>query len=159
VLFYIDKRKIRKPHDNPYITFIIPCYNDGHIIDTTIESIYKSYSKEKMELIIINDCSKDDSVEQIKKKQQIYNFSFIDLPYNIGKSDALNTASKRAKYDLICFVDADATINARALNDVLERFHSDKNIGAISCPYTPSNMGSFWPWMQDIEYTMLKFVQ
>jgi GT2 family glycosyltransferase len=60
---------------------------------------------------------------------------------------------------MICFVDADGIINPIALNDVLERFHSDKRMWAISCPYTPSNMDSFWAKMQDIEYTMLKFVQ
>jgi cellulose synthase/poly-beta-1,6-N-acetylglucosamine synthase-like glycosyltransferase len=91
--------------------------------------------------------------------QSEYKFMFIDLPKNVGKSDALNKASKQAKYELLCFVDADGIINSTALNDVLERFHEDNRMGAISCPYTPSNMDSFWGKMQDIEYTMLKYVQ
>lgn len=159
ILFSIDVQKKRVPHNNPMITFIIPCYNDGHIIEQTIKSIYASYDPTRFELIVVNDCSKDNSAQVIKSMQSQYNFTFIDLPKNLGKSDALNTATQQAQYDLICFVDADGTINPTALNDVLERFHADPRMGAISCPYTPSNMDSFWAKMQDIEYTMLKIVQ
>jgi len=159
ILFFIDEQKKRAPHNNPFITFIIPCYNDGHIIKQTIHSIYNSYNKERFELIVVNDCSKDNSAEVIKSMQSEYDFKFIDLPKNGGKSDALNIASQQAQYDMICFVDADGIINPIALNDVLERFHGDSRMWAISCPYTPSNMDSFWAKMQDIEYTMLKFVQ
>lgn len=159
VLFFIDEHHKRAPHKHPFITFIIPCYNDGHIIPQTIKSIYESYDNNKFELIVVNDCSKDNSAQIIQTLQSEYNFIFIDLTKNIGKSDALNTASKQAKYDMICFVDADAIINPMALNDVLERFQSNEKIGAISCPYTPSNMDSFRAKMQDIEYTMLRYVQ
>jgi poly-beta-1,6-N-acetyl-D-glucosamine synthase len=128
VFYFIDKRKKRAPHNNPFITFIIPCYNDGHIIEQTIKSIYNSYNKEKLELIVVNDCSKDNSAQVIKTMQSDYDFMFIDLPKNGGKSNALNIASKEAKYDMICFVDADGIINTKALNDVLERFHADETI-------------------------------
>ena len=128
ILFFIDKKTKREPHKNPLITFIIPCYNDGHIIKQTIQSIYKSYDSKRFELIVVNDCSKDNSAEVIKSMQSEYNFKFIDLPKNGGKSDALNIASKQAKYDMICFVDADGIINPIALNDVLERFHSDSRM-------------------------------
>lgn len=159
ILFFIDKKQPKLLHSNPQISFIIPCYNDGHLIRKSIESIYNSYDKNNFELIVVNDCSKDNSAEVIQEMQKEYAFTFIDLPKNIGKSDALNHASKRAKYDIISFVDADAEINVTALNDVLNRFETDPKIGAISCPYLPSNMGSFLSYMQDIEYTMLRFVQ
>jgi glycosyltransferase involved in cell wall biosynthesis len=128
ILFFIDQQKKRAPHTNPFITFIIPCYNDGHIIKQTIESIYNSYNKTRFELIVVNDCSKDNSAQVIKSMQSEYDFKFIDLPKNGGKSDALNIASQQAQYDMICFVDSDGIINPIALNDVLERFHSDSRM-------------------------------
>ena len=128
ILYYIDRQKKRPPHNNPYISFIIPCYNDGHIIKETIESIYRSYDPKRFELIVVNDCSKDNSAEVIKAMTSEYDFTFIDLPQNGGKSAALNTASKQAKYDIFCFVDADGIINTKALNDVLERFHEDSRM-------------------------------
>lgn len=128
ILYYIDRKKKRTPHENPYISFIIPCYNDGHIIKQTIQSIYASYDSSKFELIVVNDCSKDNSAQVIKSMQSEYDFSFIDLPQNGGKSAALNTASKQAKHDILCFVDADGIINSKALNDVLERFHEDDHM-------------------------------
>lgn len=159
VLFFIDRRQKKTPHKNPKISFIIPCYNDGHLVKQCIESIYASYDSNNFELIVVNDCSKDNSAQVIQSMQQDYEFVFINLPKNGGKSEALNHASKRANYDIISFVDADAEINPTALNDVLDRFESDPKMGAISCPYLPSNMTSFWAYMQDIEYTMLRFVQ
>lgn len=159
VLFFIDFKSIKKSHKNPKISFIIPCYNDGHLIRKCIESIYSIYNKENFELIVVNDCSTDNSVQIIQEMQQEYTFTFINLPKNIWKSDALNHASTWAKYDIISFIDADAEINAIALNDVLDRFETDSKIGAISCPYLPSNMSSFWSYMQDIEYTMLRLIQ
>ena len=60
--------------------------------------------------------------------QKVYDFVFINLPQNGGKSDALNHASKRANYDIISFIDADAEINPVALNDVLDRFEMDPKI-------------------------------
>lgn len=159
VLFFIDYKQEKTSHHNPFISFIIPCYNDGHLVRKCIESIYASYDPQRFELIVVNDCSKDDSAEVIQSMQGEYDFTFINLPQNVGKSGALNDASKQAKYDLIAFVDADAEINPCALNDVLDRFETYSRMGAISCPYLPSNMGSFWSYMQDIEYTMLQFVQ
>ncbi len=159
VLFLIDYTRKLKHHHNPKISFIIPCYNDGHVVRQCIESIYASYDKKNFELIVINDCSKDNSADVIKNMQSDYKFTFIDLPKNGGKSDALNHASTYAKYDIISFIDADAEINTIALNDVLNRFETFPQMWAISCPYLPSNMGSFWSYMQDIEYTMLRFVQ
>jgi len=124
VLFFIDSIRKLKPHHNPKISFIIPCYNDGHVVRQCIESIYASYNPDNFELIVINDCSKDNSADVIKKMQSDYDFTFIDLPKNGGKSDALNHASKYAKYDIISFIDADAEINTTALNDVLNRFET-----------------------------------
>jgi biofilm PGA synthesis N-glycosyltransferase PgaC len=128
VLYYIDYKTIRPKHKNPKISFIIPCYNDGHLVKQCIESIYASYDKNNLELIVVNDCSKDNSAEVIQEMQKVYDFVFINLPQNGGKSDALNHASKRANYDIISFIDADAEINPVALNDVLDRFEMDPKI-------------------------------
>jgi cellulose synthase/poly-beta-1,6-N-acetylglucosamine synthase-like glycosyltransferase len=82
ILYFIDNRKKRAPHHNPFITFITPCYNDGHIIQQTIKSIYASYDEKNFELIVVNDCSKDNSAEVIQAMQSQYNFKFINLLQN-----------------------------------------------------------------------------
>ena len=69
VLFFIDYKTIKKQHKNPKISFIIPCYNDGHVVRQCIESIYNSYNHNNFELIVINDCSKDNSADVIKTMQ------------------------------------------------------------------------------------------
>lgn len=139
LLSYIDKKKTRKKHTYPSISFLIPCYNDGDTIALTIKSIYASYPKEKIQLIVINDKSTDDSADRIRDLRQIYDFLFIDQPVNTGKAMTLNTASEHAIYDLLCFIDADVILNEKALTDMLDRLATDPRIGAVSCPYRPAN--------------------
>lgn len=156
VMSYIDHKKVRKHHSSPNISFIIPCYNDWDTIENTIKSIYHCYDKNKSQVIVINDASKDDSPEKIKKLNEKYNFLFIDQKHNTGKTIALNNASKQAIHDIIVFIDADTLLNQNALDDMLKRLEHEKNVVATTCPYKPMNKG-FLPTMQAIEYNLSRF--
>lgn len=138
-LFYRDARKKRPKHNFPSVSFIVPCYNDGDTIAATIQSIVNSYDMSQSELIIINDCSTDDSADRIRTLLDDYNCRYIDLPVNGGKAAALNHAVVDAHYDMLCFVDADVWLNKKSCDDMLNRFASDSRIGAVSCPYLPYN--------------------
>ena len=63
IIFFasLDFRRKRKLKFHPPISFIIPCYNDEKTIENTIRSIYASYKKDKIDLIVINDHSTDNS--------------------------------------------------------------------------------------------------
>lgn len=133
VMSYLDHNKKRPKHNNPKISFIIPCYNDGESIEKTIHSIYDCYDQNNFQLIVINDKSKDNSKEQIEKLKTQYNFLFIDQEHNTGKSIALNNAIKHITHEIIIFIDADTLLNKHALNDILQRLQHEKNVVAVTC--------------------------
>lgn len=156
VLCYLDYKKKRTFTKRPFLSFLIPCYNDGDTIQETIESIYNSYDKSKFEIIVINDCSKDNSLAIIKKLQRKYDFKLINNKKNLGKARSINNISSLAKSEIMFVIDADLLINKKALENVLSRFESDQEVCAVSCPYKIINKGLFGR-MQEMECNMMSF--
>lgn len=93
------------------ISTIIPIYNSEKLISRTLDSIINQKYR-PMEIILVNDCSTDNTknicFEYIKK----YNFiKMINLSENKGVSNARNKGIEVAKGDYIHFMDSDDTIN------------------------------------------------
>lgn len=89
------------------VSIITPTYNCGKFITETLESVIAQTYK-NWEMIIVDDCSKDDTqiiVEKyIKKDKRI---RYIKFEKNQGAAIARNTAIKEAKGKYIAFLDSD----------------------------------------------------
>jgi poly-beta-1,6-N-acetyl-D-glucosamine synthase len=155
-LGFIDKRKNRPTIKNPEISFIIPCYNDADSVEQTIKSIYEVCDA-NADVIVIDDCSTDNSREKLSELKNILGFKLILNQSNLGKTKTLNDNFHLTKNNIVIFVDADVIVNRDALNDAIARLMKS-GVGAVSCPYRCKNKG-FIPLMQTIEYNMLSFVQ
>lgn len=127
-LFAYDYYRKRPVATKVPLSFVIPCYNDGDTIEQTIKSIYDSYDHNLIELIVVNDKSKDDSGAVIEKLAEIYHFTVISNPENIGKAASINKALHQVKNDIMIVIDADTLINTRALGDMLARFQYDERL-------------------------------
>lgn len=73
----------------PLVTVIVPCYNHEKYVETCLDSIFRQTYK-NIEVIVVDDCSPDNSAEVIKKLQQKYDFKFIEHKENWGISKTLN---------------------------------------------------------------------
>lgn len=92
------------------ITVIIPAYNEekgiGEVIDKikdAMENVRAGY-----EIIVIDDGSTDATAAIVKEK----GVKLIQHPYNKGYGAALKTGVKKAKGNIVLFIDADAQQNA-----------------------------------------------
>jgi teichuronic acid biosynthesis glycosyltransferase TuaG len=89
------------------VSIITPSYNSKKFIKETITSVI-SQTYENWEMIIVDDCSKDDSVkfiqELIKDEKRI---KLIKLDENIGAAMARNKALEMAQGRYIAFLDSD----------------------------------------------------
>lgn len=90
------------------LSIIIPAYNAEPYIDRCMTSVYKGApSLEDFEVIVINDGSKDESLEIFHRYCDRYaNLSIIDKE-NAGVSAARNLGIKAAKGDYVLFLDVD----------------------------------------------------
>ena len=91
-------------NEYPLVSVIIPAYNASRYIVSTIQSVLNQ-SYRYLELIIIDDGSKDNTAELVKTFTDERIQYFYQL--NQGVSVARNTGISKAKGDFIAFLDAD----------------------------------------------------
>ena len=89
----------------PKVSIIMPAYNSGEYIEKTIKSIINQTFKD-WELIIVDDCSKDNTVKILNKLKN-NKFVIIKNKKNIGAALSRNKALNVAKGRYIAFIDSD----------------------------------------------------
>lgn len=89
------------------VSIITPVYNCEKLIDETIETVLnQSYSN--FEMLLVDDCSKDNSAKIIKKYLKKDNrIKYFKLKENSGAAIARNKALKESKGRFIAYLDAD----------------------------------------------------
>ena len=96
---------------------IIPAYNEGMNIEATVKDIQENAPD--FDYVIINDCSKDDTLEICKKN----NYNYVNLPINLGIGGAVQTGYKYAEkyeYDLAVQVDGDGQHDPAYIADMID---------------------------------------
>ncbi len=89
----------------PRFSVIIPLYNKENYISKTIESVCAQVFSD-FELIIVNDCSTDKSLE-IAKQYSDSRITIIEHPKNKGLSASRNTGIANSSGEYLAFLDAD----------------------------------------------------
>ena len=112
------------------ISLVIPCYNEEDNLEkllTKISYVLKKFSKERIEIVIVNNGSTDNS-EKIIKKHELFHQNFIsllNLKKNKGYGDGINQGINFSKGDVVCWFHADLQFDpVEALNIYTE--HKDK---------------------------------
>lgn len=95
------------------ISIIIPLHNAEQYIETTLKSITQQKIS-NIEVLIINDCSTDKSIDIIEKFISNYsgNIQFLLLhnTQNIGPGQSRNIGIRQATGEYIYFMDADISV-------------------------------------------------
>lgn len=154
----IDRRHPRRLRQPRPISIVVPCYNDGESVTATVESVFRACPHDLVDLIVVNDCSTDDSLARIRGLAERFPIRVVDNERNKGKARSLNDVIPTALHELVLCLDADTLLNRPALADMVARMDADPRLGAVSSPYRPLNRG-FLPTMQAIEYNMLLLTQ
>lgn len=139
-IYYLKNLKFKDERldEYPFVSILVPAHNEGKVIGKTVESLLSlDYPIDKMELIVINDNSSDNSkdiLQSIKNRHSKYNFTIINTD-NItggkGKSNALNIGYQVAKGDFIAIYDADNTPERTALRYLIQTIVKDPSLGAV----------------------------
>ncbi|MBH7490608.1 glycosyltransferase family 2 protein [Clostridioides difficile] len=139
-IFYFKNfdKEIKEIDEYPMISILVPAHNEAKVIGRTVESLLLlNYPKSKMELIVINDNSSDNSkeiLENIKDRYNNYNFTIINtdsLTGGKGKSNALNIGYTISKGDFIAVYDADNTPDKNALRYLVQTIVMNDELGAV----------------------------
>ena len=114
----------------PICSLIIVNYNGLRHTKDCLKSLQKlAYPEQQLDLIVIDNCSKDDSVNSLRElfpKVRI----FVNTANNFAK--ALNLGISQAKGQYIGFLNNDATLDSHWLEILVKRLEINNKIGATS---------------------------
>lgn len=137
VLNILEKRKFKKHVKLPIVSVVIPAWNEDVGILSTFQSVIDS-SYPKIEIIIINDGSTDNSHGSILKFMNKYKRNpnrnrSVRYIYkkNGGKGKALNMGISRAIGEIIITIDADCILDKHAVRNFVAHFDNPKIMAAV----------------------------
>jgi cellulose synthase/poly-beta-1,6-N-acetylglucosamine synthase-like glycosyltransferase len=120
--------------EEPTVTILVPTYNEASVIEKKLQNLSEiSYPKDKIQLLLVDGASNDDTVEISKNalKTTGLNGTILQEKNRKGKSFGLNLALKQASGELICISDAECTWDNNALKNAT-RYFTDSTIGSVS---------------------------
>lgn len=146
----------------PFVSVIIPAYNEEKGIEATIDSAAAlDYPADRFEIIVVNDGSTDKTREISEAaigKHKGYNIQLINQE-NLGKACALNNALKIAKGEFFACLDADSFVEAETLKKMLKVYEkNDIKLTIVTPVMHVASPHSMIQWLQKIEYTVSMFV-
>ena len=112
------------------LSIIMPVYNGEKFIKKSLDNVLQVDCEK--EIIVINDCSKDKSLEILKEYGS--QIKLIDLKENKGVSHARNLGIEKATGDYVYFLDIDDVIELEMLPKMLEKI-SKEDADVCVCNY------------------------
>lgn len=110
------------------LSVIIPYYNSGNFIDEALESVEKYTGDYTVEIIIINDGSKEENSLKVLERLKKSGKYLILNQENKGAAVARNTGIAESKGEFILFLDSDNKINPEYIEKGIDSLR--KNTGA-----------------------------
>jgi len=134
----------------PFVSVIVPAFNEELVIKNTINSLLASDYKD-FEVIVVDDGSTDRTSDIVRE-----NFSSdarlrLFSEANEGKSAALNTGLRHARGEIVIALDADTLFDRQTIGALAHRFY-DLKIGAVAGNAKVGNRVNIVTRWQALEY-------
>lgn len=114
------------------VSFVIPCYRSTETLPKVVEEIKTTMSelhKYEYEIILVNDCSPDDTFETVKKiVSKNDNITGIDLAKNFGQHSALMAGLREACGDVMVCLDDDGQTPADEVGKLLDAVEAGADV-------------------------------
>jgi len=137
----------------PTVTVITPMFNEGEGIRRTIRSILaQNYPEAKLSVIVVDDCSTDDSyAHAVEETRQVARAVILRNQINVGKRYSIKRAVRESSAEIIVSVDSDVILDPDAVRNLVRRFTTPK-IAAVGGRVDILNKENWLTRMQAVEY-------
>lgn len=132
----------------PYFSIVIPYHNSSKTIDRLLSSISQSKAAPLLEVIVVDDCSKDTflvprswilgrkykelGAKNSYLRPKTYTLRTIRLQANLGPAAARNRGAQAAKGKFLVFLDSDVELLPDALHNLWQIYKEDPDIVAVT---------------------------
>lgn len=114
------------------ISFVIPCYNSEKTIESVIaeiENTVKTRGRDTYEIVLVNDCSKDNVWEKIKNiARQNTHVKGICFSKNFGQHSALMAGYRKASGDIVVSLDDDGQTPADEVYSLIDKLEEGYDV-------------------------------
>lgn len=141
--------------DNPYISLVLPCYNEEVILKTNlnviIEYLVSKEEKYQWEIVLIDDGSKDKTgLIADDFENRFSNIRVIHHPTNLNLGNALKTGFKNAKGNVIVVMDIDLSYSVDHVEKLVDKLIETSSDIVIASPYMPGGEVTDVPFARKI---------
>ncbi|TNF49149.1 MAG: glycosyltransferase family 2 protein [Bacteroidetes bacterium] len=134
------------------LSILIPAYNEARTIELLLDRVrnVELSNNIKKEIIVVNDCSKDNTVEVVENYISKYpdlDMRLFSQPVNMGKGAAINRAIKECSGDYLIIQDADLEYDPEEYNLLLIpvfKAEADVVYGSRFVGHHPHRILFFW---------------
>ncbi len=113
--------------ESPYLSVVIPAYNESHRIEATLSAVqhYLEGRAYSYEVIVVDDGSRDDTVARVQALAAHWPaLRVVRLPSNQVKGAAVRTGCLEATGERVLFMDADHSTRIEQIEDFLPHLES-----------------------------------
>lgn len=153
-------REAREPARYPYVGIIVPCFNEERTIAATIRSLLAlDYPKEKLDIVLVNDGSRDSSPAILDRFAKRYSHVRAIHKENGGKHTALNAAIETmTNTELVGCLDADSFVAPEALKEAVMHFENP-SVMAVTPAISVHEPRGMLSRIQQAEYSFAIFIR
>ncbi len=155
----IENGGIRKKNEEnegelPTVAITIPCFNEATTLTGTVLSLLAiDYPKDKLQIVLIDDGSTDNTYEVAEKLHLKYPQVRVFHQANGGKFKALNFGLTQTTSEFVGCLDADSYVDKMALRRMIPYF-ADKKIMAVTPAIKVHNPSNIIQLIQRAEYNI-----
>ncbi|MEE9604068.1 MAG: glycosyltransferase family 2 protein [Candidatus Scalindua sp.] len=116
--------------NQPFVSVIVPVHNAGEYIEICMDALLAS-SHQSFEIIMVDDCSTDDSVEIARLK----GITVLQLSRQSGPAASRNFGALHARGEILIFIDSDVLVRQETITRIVENFQHNPDIVAVFGSY------------------------
>ncbi|MBI3828370.1 MAG: glycosyltransferase [Planctomycetes bacterium] len=135
----------------PSVAVVVPAYNEEKVVAQTIRSLLASEYAGPLEIVVVDDGSKDGTFEAARKAFEGDPRVRVFTKPNGGKPAALNFGIAKCNAEIVVALDADTVFRKDTVAKLVRHFH-DQQVGAVAGNAKVGNRLNLLTRWQALEY-------